>query len=61
MCQFGYLARQNANLELIDVDILDNTGIPNALTAPTYVDDNANITLRHVTFENNFVFTVSGY
>jgi hypothetical protein len=30
-----------------------------ALTSLTYVDQNAMLTLDHVTFENNFVFSVS--
>lgn len=54
---FGFLSRGNANLKLIDVDILDNTGIQGALTAATYVDDDSQLTLRHVVFDGNFVFT----
>lgn len=54
---FGFLSRGNANLELIDVDIIDNTGIQGALTAATYVDDDSQLTLRHVVFDGNFVFT----
>ena len=45
-------------MELIDVDILDNTGIQNALTATTYVDNSAQLTLRHVNFDGNFGFKV---
>ena len=57
--KFGYLARQNAQLVLTDVDIIGNTGVAGALTALTYVDDNASLTLNHIIFSDNFVFTVS--
>ena len=46
-------------LELIDVEIRDNVGIENALTATTYVDDSATLQLRHVALSGNTVFTAS--
>lgn len=53
---FGFQSKSSSTLELVDVDIINNTGVDGALTSGTYADDNTKLTLQHVTFEDNSIF-----
>lgn len=46
-------------MEVISTDFENNMGVPEALTALAYADDKGKMTLRHVKFRENFIFTVS--
>ena len=56
---FGFVSRLQSNMELIDVELVNNTGLAGEgqLTALTYTDDFSNMTLRHLRMRDNFVFT----